>query len=646
MTDVELTQIRPLPSEGQTNISSSQTGLLNNSLGDNRHANGNSNSHPETETFISPPRRRKTCRHLLCKDRKRRLVVVVSVVFVVVLVASICVGIYSSVNAERRHSPGDESELSVVITNLPGATSPPLKRYQIAVTSFKSFPDPGDSKLFEVTFENRTSLTVNGHKTGDATVFSLYSITIRNVSGDECQIRFKGQQSFASVMLPDGAIINYDWSRGFHEMEIKIFSLPSINTNLTVPLSHAVSVDLGHHTTRFYRVSKTIAEVSKRPPLGDFTREVCASRLPLKVTKCGGQYPYEGAFIRGILTSEQDYHQTTSALPLVKDEDECFSESAVDNTPNFYLPLPNTLRQKESWKNTFCASGAKFFAQLCSAIDGTVPDLDVNICLDVSKRVQFSHYDRQQDIFKSCHSVFNSLRLMCSSLGYSTSKTRTVNLMDFGWSESDAFYSLCENSQSLPSSIPASKINLNIFTFCPSVPPVEWYGQPIDLTVNHSNNLQSMLHLNCRPSPEVTYLYLGHKLSGVRSSSSTLDRLKHIFKICSVCSFHETIRVRVLLDESTCTNTCSGNDLLEIEPSELQNEVVTYDQHRSVYCHSFLTLYDNFITNVERKCISECRSKFSVEFKMFNSDTKQLYYQQVLTCFNDKDLSCKMTFGR
>ncbi|XP_041376134.1 uncharacterized protein LOC121388726 isoform X2 [Gigantopelta aegis] len=645
MTDVELTQIRPLPSEGQTNMGSSQTGLLNNSLGDGRHANGNSHSHPETETFISQPRRPKTCTHMLCKDRKRRLIVIVSIIVVVVLIASVCVGIYSSVNAERgRSSSGDGSEYTVVITNLPGATSQPLNPYLIAVTSFKSFPDPGDSKLFEVTFENRTTLTVNGHKTGDATVFSLYSVTIRNVSGDECQIRFKGQQSFASVMLPDGAIINYDWSHGFHEMEIKIFSLPSAKTNSSVPLSHAVSVDLGHYTTRFYRISKTIADVSKRPPLGDFTRDVCASRLPLKVTKCGGQYPYEGAFIRGILTSEQDYHQTTSALPLEKDEDECFSQSSVDNTPNFYLPLPNTLRQKESWKNTFCASGAKLFAQLCSAIDGTVPEMDGDMCLDVSKRVQFNHFNRQQDIFKSCYSVFHSLRLMCSSLGYSTSKSRTVNLMDFGWSESDAFYSLCESSQSLPNSVPASKINLNIFTYCPSVPPVEWYSQTIDLTQNHSNSLQSMLHLNCFPSPEVTYLYLGHKLSGVRSSSPTLDRLKHIFKICSVCSFHETIQVQVLLDESTCRNTCSDNDLLEIEPTEFPKEVMTYDQHRSVYCHSFLSLYDNLLTPVDKKCVSECRSKFTVEFKMFNS--KHLYYHQVLMCFHEEGLSCKMTFGK
>lgn len=56
------------------------------------------------------------------------------------------------------------------------------------------------------------------------------------------------------------------------------------------------------------------------------TTRYCAPRLPVKVTKCGGQYPYDGAFVTGDVTMTSGPPLSVAALPWRRqdDDDDCY----------------------------------------------------------------------------------------------------------------------------------------------------------------------------------------------------------------------------------------------------------------------------------------------------------------------------------
>jgi hypothetical protein len=56
------------------------------------------------------------------------------------------------------------------------------------------------------------------------------------------------------------------------------------------------------------------------------TTRYCAPRLPVKVTKCGGQYPYDGAFVTGDVTMTSGPPLSVAALPWRRqdDDDACY----------------------------------------------------------------------------------------------------------------------------------------------------------------------------------------------------------------------------------------------------------------------------------------------------------------------------------
>ncbi|XP_071092120.1 uncharacterized protein [Haliotis cracherodii] len=650
MADIELTGIRSRDPDRPT-FDSSQEGLLSAETQDPGLANGNGHIQPESEAFLGLGGVDKPTSVSVFKRPRRKWWILVIIIFLVaILILAVFVGVFFSVSKGNEMRPATWLNSTTINASLvvpPPSPSPsptPKPPPELYIQKFQSFMDSSSSKLFEVTFSNGTTLRTFGHKGMDGSFHSLFSISVGDAKGsDLTHIQFKGENNFASVMLPDGTIVSYDWTHGFKSLECKVFSVTKPGDDSSVPLSHIVTLPLGTYSEIFVRISKGLIKphVQSRT---NVSREECNSRLPLRVTKCGGQYTYHGSFIQGLLTTDGGPHVMMDALPWPTTQDNCHENQK--EMPNYFLPLPlGGNVSAEKMKESFCSSGTNVFINLCLSIEGSDTTLDHDICTDVARTVKNERDVLYNHIYGSCFKIFHSIRLTCVALKVSSSKGVSTN--DFHLSKLEIYQSLCMNTSSTLDVLRGSRLVVGVTAYCPSVLPLSSYQQHIYLNQSNPGTLQNMIRINCPSSPEVTRFVLGHKYIGPSPSGlSKGGMVDHILRVCATCAFGTKMEVEVTRDDTCCYNNCTRAKLCEIGPNTRQKEMSEFDKHSDMYCHQFLAGFNNTMPSVDKKCVSGCKMEFSVNFKLYNTETEQVFYHQTLTCDQDNSFSCKRTFGR
>ncbi|KAK7491407.1 hypothetical protein BaRGS_00017385 [Batillaria attramentaria] len=271
----------------------------------------------------------------------------------------------------------------------------PGSRWGVNVRRFKAFWHPGDSRVLEVLLSNGTKLLAAGHKANDGTLRGLYSLSLIDGQRRTTRVRFMGPHNLASIILPDGTIVNLDWSSNNQDVECKVFQIPPPVTSLggaaarelNRPTSHLATLQLGVHSYLLRQVSRIINEAATDPggvvedePMNPASRRLCTPRLPVKVTKCGGQYPYDGAFVQGDVTLQNGATLPMAALPWRRDDDddECY-KGVREAAPNFYIPLPGYIDQTTSREiaGRFLHSASRWWGKVCEVV-GSV----LEVCTD------------------------------------------------------------------------------------------------------------------------------------------------------------------------------------------------------------------------------------------------------------------------
>ena len=104
--------------------------------------------------------------------------------------------------------------------------------------------------------------------------------------------------------------------------------------------------------------------------------KICFPRMPVKVSKCDGEYPYNGAFVQGEVTTQTGPTLFLDALPwhVFDVVQNCYS-SFQDKSPNFYIPLPGHVEQTlaRDIASRFWRTAASWWFNVCSII-GTLLD--------------------------------------------------------------------------------------------------------------------------------------------------------------------------------------------------------------------------------------------------------------------------------
>ncbi|XP_005090516.1 uncharacterized protein LOC101858761 [Aplysia californica] len=514
------------------------------------------------------------------------------------------------------------------------------------VQKFDAYWHPGDSRLFVASLTNGTVIQVFGPKKSDGTVKSLYSLSMSGADGMVRSVRFLGQRNLASVVLPSGVIVSYDWSANMLDMEIKVFE-PYTEGTLG-PISHLALVEVGVRSYLLRQISKVMTDLrTLRKPLFDRRRgsTKCFSRFPVMVTKCGGQYPYDGAFVQGEITGIET-PITMAALPWPKEADPCYAQES-GSVSNYYLPLPGQVDDDNATmiKDAYTASSARLFTELCNIINDQVYQERQNLCSDMADKVA-KKLKRQRVysiIYDSCSAILNSLHTACVAIS--------------GIASSDNMPSLTENglmrslnrrlSDSFQPGLP-DQVDLKAHAFCPSSLPLSSYQSTVAIHAIRGNVAQDVIHINCPDYPEVTKVDLDHLLttSEVQSSASHYDLVKHKMTVCSICAFEKSVHAKIVYDEMICNNTCSKNNMAEIIPDVYVREGKEFLKQDSVYCHDFLTAVDNRMEPLGRQCVANCMSHLHVKFLIRDPASEVVYYDQTVQCSELRSHSCKMKFGR
>lgn len=572
----------------------------------------------------------------------------------------------------------------------------------VTVRAFKAFWHPGDSRVLDVLLSNRTILQAAGHKANDGTFRGLYSLSISDGHDRTTRLRFMGMRNLASIILPDGTAVTLDWSANNADVECKIFQIPASTTgaggyappqDLTGTSSHLATLQLGVHSFLLRQISKALYEASAIPisrtedegsDSSSSTPTFCAPRLPVKVTKCGGQYPYDGAFVQGEVTMQSGPALNMVALPWQRqdDNDACYKEFR-DAAPNFFIPLPGHMESKTATvvAEKFWSSAARWWARFCDVVEDLleVDHKRHEVCdnMAASAQAQLSHRNIYNLVYDSCSALLTSLYITCRSLSdisagnMAASDSKPVdNSANAGRNDAngsrrpltqDLLQRVFANSTSLQEPVTSAhqRVHVRTIAFCPSTQPMESFEKLVFLqaagsTMRAGNSLSDitaadMVHVNCPGHPEVTYFYLGHA-----AAIEPLDAVKHRLKVCAICALDKMISVRVQRDFMCCNDTCKRESQCEDGTGDLRpgyTESHTFEQQNSVYCHEFLTRSSATPRALQSHCLGTCQSSLEVRFQVRDSPAaglegrERVYQDQVLTCHEGYRSTCKTTFG-
>ncbi|KAL8577008.1 hypothetical protein ACOMHN_064110 [Nucella lapillus] len=578
----------------------------------------------------------------------------------------------------------------------------------VSVRRFKAYWHPGDSRVMEVLLSNGTRLQAAGLKKNDGTFDGLYSLTLTNGQGRTTRVWFMGGRSLASVLLPDGTAVNLDWSTNDADIECKIFQIPpprgapvgmpeggTPDMQFSRPTSHLATLQLGVHSYLLRQITETLAEASEASNQHDQEGEptpppvskICTPRLPVKVTKCGGQYPYDGAFVQGEIALQTGPSLVLSALPWKRqdDEDECYRDLS-SSTPNFFIPLPGHIERGTArvMAERFWHTSAAWWRKVCDEV-GTTLDQDPNrrkVCANMaaSAQTQLTGSDLNKVVYDSCSAVLDSLHLACRTLHELTQRAAAATANRGGGSSRSSskgaprggggsrntlthelLHRVLANATSLqePATIPEQDVHVRTHAFCPSTQPQTSRETSVTLQSSAGGvwsrdiTAADTVHVDCTGHPEVTYFYLGHA-----AAIHPLEMVKHRLKVCAVCAYDTTLSVHVRRDHMCCNDTCSRESRCEDSLSEARaglglRESHTVREHGSVYCHEFLTSADTPTRALHPACMGTCQSNLEVRFQVKEAQEDgsiameggRVYFDQVLSCLEGYRSTCKSTFG-
>lgn len=452
------------------------------------------------------------------------------------------------------------------------------------------------------------------------------------------------------------------------------------------------------------QISRTLNEASATPgaweedeTLSSARPKFCAPRLPVKVTKCGGQYPYDGAFVQGEVTLQTGPSLAVAALPWLRqdDDDDCYSEFSAAS-PNFFIPLPGHVDRATARDIAarFWRTAARWWSRVCDVV-GTVLEVDLErhkVCANMaaSAQTQLAHSSLYAVVYDSCSALLTSLHIACRTLDDLTTRAAAAAAASAATSHSSSGSSspsssssnsasggprsgsrqpltqellqrVLANATSLqePATSHHQNVHVKTYAFCPSTQPLTSFEKSLALqspaggVSSQDITAADMVHVNCPGHPEVTYFFLGHA-----AAIEPLDMVKHRLQVCAVCAFEKTFSVHVQRDHMCCNDTCTRSSRCEDSISEARvglglSESHTFEEQNSVYCHEFLTAADTPTRALPRSCLGTCQSNLEVRFQVKDSQDEggmsmeggRVYLDQVLTCLEGYRSTCKSTFG-
>ncbi|PVD21011.1 hypothetical protein C0Q70_19177 [Pomacea canaliculata] len=336
-------------------------------------------------------------------------------------------------NARPTESAVEGSSSSTNVKPDPGSSSATIVR------DFKTFWHPGDSRVLEVYLSNGTVLQASGYKSNDGTFRGLYAFSLSDGQGRTTRVRFMGKNNLASVVLPDGSVVSLDWSANNADLECKHYRGRQAAEDRATPTSYLATLQLGVHSYALRHVSRELNEAGSGlsddwqgdeeadaaaaadddDVTTDSSARFCAQRLPVKVTKCGGQYPYDGAFVQGEITLQSQPSLAMVALPWKREDDDdvCYSEFR-DASPNFFIPLPGYIHPTAATRISanFWRTASRWWARVCDVVDNML-EVDLQrqeVCANMAHNAQ-GQFSRNlySVVYDSCSALLTSLHLAC-----------------------------------------------------------------------------------------------------------------------------------------------------------------------------------------------------------------------------------------
>ncbi|GFR77883.1 hypothetical protein ElyMa_003980400 [Elysia marginata] len=517
------------------------------------------------------------------------------------------------------------------------------------VTRFEAFWHPGDSRIFTALLANGTTIEVFGPKKSDGTIKSIYSLGLKNGKPGEPSstsfIRFQGGRNIASVVLPNGVVVNYDWSADKQHLEVKVFEPYTRQT--TGPISYLAKVA---SSLQLYPL-RQLHDVLERLPLlsavsssGGRARysTKCFSRFPVMVNKCGGKFPYDGAYVQGEISGLGNPIRM-AALPWPKESsDPCYHQDA-GSAYNFYLPLPGVVDEENATmiKEAYVASSAKIFYSVCDLVHDQHHAERQKVCSNVAEKVraELNAHHLLDSVYTSCSAIMNAVFTMCfavhdiASNENMPSVTENVLLRSFQRRISNSF----------PSDLPES-VDIKAHAFCPSSPPQSSYQSPVRTGNIRGNVVADAIRINCGNYPEITYVDMQHMLA---LNGQQFDLIKHKIRMCSICAFEMEASAQIVKEEMMCNNTCTKTSSMGVKQGPFPAESTTFDTQDSVYCTDFLSTIENRIGEpIGRNCLANCWSDLKVQIQIKDPKTNVLFYDQAVKCSELKKSRCTMKFGK
>ncbi|XP_059138666.1 uncharacterized protein LOC131927026 [Physella acuta] len=511
----------------------------------------------------------------------------------------------------------------------------------IKIQKFDAYWNPGDSRLFTAVLTNGTMIQAFGAKRSDGRIKSLYSLGLSNMGGAMKLIRFLEQRNFASVVLANGVIVNYDWAASGIDMEVKVYEPYTEKTK--GPISHLTHVEIGFRSYLLRQVSKVMADIKELkhdPNTGSRPGSAkCFTRYPLKVSKGGGNLIYEGAFVLGEISG---IDKPMAALPWPKEPEPCYENLDAKVQPNYYLPLPGEVENEKSVQDAYTASSAEMFTKLCLTINDHVKTEYHTLCSDMAVKVRNSlnHSQLHDIVYESCTSILNALHLACFSITRISAADNMPTLDPIGLIRS--FERRLSNS--FQTEVPSS-VDIKAHAFCPSSLPTSSFQNTVDIINNRGAVIADMININCPDYPEVTKVDVFHLLAKSDQSPS-YDLVRHKIAVCSTCAFEKSISLVVIDEFMMCNDTCSHTNVREKRIDQLLSEEKTFSVVDAVYCHNFLTDLDMSLESpIRSNCLGNCFSHMQVRLQIRDPKTNVLFYDQTVGCNENKNFMCINKFG-
>ena len=516
------------------------------------------------------------------------------------------------------------------------------------VTRFEAYWHPGDSRLFTAHLANGSSVEVFGPKKSDGTIKSIYSVGLKDSKADQPSsksvVRFQGGLNIASVVLPNGVVVNYDWSVDKQHLEVQVFQPYMSQT--TEPISYLAKVAsslLLYPLRQIHNVLERIPHFSAVSSTGGRGRlsSKCFSRFPVMVNKCGGKFPYDGAYVQGEI-SRLGSPIMMAALPWPKEaNDPCYAQDA-GSAFNFYLPLPGVVDSDNATmiKEAYVASSAKIFYHLCNVVKQQDHAERHKVCSNVAEKVRadLNEHHVMDSVYASCSAIMNSLFTMCAAVHDIASSenmpsiSENVMLRSFQRRISDSF----------PRDLPEF-VQIKAHAFCPSSQPQSSYQKTVGTGTIRGNVVEDAIHIDCGNFPEITYVDMNHMLA---LSGQQYDVIKHKIRMCSICAFEMEVSAQIIKEEMLCNNTCTKKSSAANNQDDYSRETKTFNQQDSVYCTDFLTSVDNSIEPIGRNCLANCMSDLKVQIQIRDPERDLYFYKQVVKCSELQKSRCTMKFGK